>query len=96
MHVFKYSQRDGTKAAVMPNQVNANIKDERSNKLIELSNNNEKEFNEKYLQNSVEVLFEEKEDGYIKGHTRNYIMVKIKDEGKYKENQIYNICFRCF
>ena len=93
MHVFKYSQRDGTKAAVMPNQVSANIKDERSNKLIELSNNNEKEFNEKYLQNSVEVLFEEKEDGYIKGHTRNYIMVKIKDEGKYKENEIYNICF---
>lgn len=38
MHIFKYSQRKGTKAAVMPNQVDGKIKEERSKKLIELSN----------------------------------------------------------
>ena len=41
MHIFKYSQRKGTKAAVMPNQVDGKIKEERSKKLIELSNENE-------------------------------------------------------
>ena len=40
MHIFKYSVRKGTKAASMPNQINGNIKEERSKKLIELSNKN--------------------------------------------------------
>ena len=44
MHVFKYSQRRGTKAAVMPNQIDGKIKEERSRKLIELSNKNEEEY----------------------------------------------------
>ena len=47
MHVFKYSPRHGTKAEKMPNQVDGNIKEERSRKLIELSAKNEKEQNKK-------------------------------------------------
>ena len=47
MHIFKYSQRKGTKAAVMPNQVDGKIKEERSKKLIELSNENEYNYNKK-------------------------------------------------
>ena len=46
MHVFKYSKRRGTVAEKMPNQIDGNIKEERSNKLIELSNKNENEYNE--------------------------------------------------
>lgn len=75
MHVFKYSPRKGTKAAVMENQVSGNIKEERSKKLIELSNKNEIEYNNKYIGKEVEVLFEEKKDGIYKGHTQNYIMI---------------------
>ena len=45
IHVFKYSPRKGTKAAVMENQVNGNVKEERSNKLLELSDKYEEEFN---------------------------------------------------
>ena len=45
MHVFKYSQRKGTRAAVMPNQVDGSLKEERSRKLIALSNKNEEEYN---------------------------------------------------
>lgn len=82
MHIFKYSQRKGTKAAVMPNQINGDIKEERSRKLIELSDQNEREYNEQYIGKEVEVLFEEPhiEDGkrYFKGHTTNYMVVKIK------------------
>ena len=80
MHIFKYSQRKGTKAAVMPNQVDGKIKEERSKKLIELSNENEYNYNKKYIGKQVEVLFEEREGEYLKGHTTNYIVVKHKTD----------------
>ena len=75
MHVFKYSPRKGTKASVMLNQINGDIKEERSKKLIELSDRNEIEYNNSYIGKNVEVLFEEEKDGMYKGHTQNYIMV---------------------
>lgn len=81
MHVFKYSQRKGTVAAKMKNQVNPQIKEERSNKLIELSNKNEIEFLDDNLGKELEVLFETKtQNGYTEGHTTNYITVKSKGE----------------
>ncbi len=80
MHIFKYSQRKGTKAAVMSNQVDGKIKEERSKKLIELSNENEYNYNKKYIGKQVEVLFEEREGEYLKGHTTNYIVVKHKTD----------------
>ena len=78
MHVFKYSPRSGTVAAKMPNQIDGNIKEERSNKLIELSDKNEEEYNQKYIGKEVEVLLEEREVEYLKGHTTNYMVVKMK------------------
>lgn len=80
MHVFKYSQRKETKAAVMPNQIDGKVKEERSKKLIELSNENEYNYNKKYIGREVEVLFEEREGEYLKGHTTNYIVVKHKTD----------------
>ena len=88
MHIFKYSPRKGTKAAVMPNQINGNIKEQRSAKLIELSHNNEIKYNEKEVGKVLEVLWEEKEGEYIKGHTTNYKVVKIPY--KQIENTISN------
>lgn len=78
MHVFKYSPRKGTKAAAFPNQVDGNIKEERSNKLIELSTENEKEFAKQYENKDIEILFETEHEG----HTTNYIEVVSKDEMK--------------
>ena len=84
MHVFQYSPRKGTRAAVMPNQVQGNIKEQRSKKLIELSNKSQQKYNEQLIGEDVEVLFEEKEieEGkvFFKGHTQNYILVKYKTE----------------
>ena len=80
MHVFQYSKREGTAAAKMPNQVENKIKEERSKKLIELSKENQKRHNERYIGKEIEVLFEEKDGEYIKGHTTNYIVVKIPYE----------------
>ena len=78
MHVFKYSKRDGTVASKMPNQVDGNIAEERSKRLIELSEKNMKMFNEKYIGKDLEILFEEKQDKFWIGHTRNYMVVKTK------------------
>ena len=65
------------------------IKEERSAKLIELSKENEKAHNEKYIGKEVEVLFEEKEGNFIKGHTTNYMVVKIPYEKL--ENEIIKV-----
>ena len=94
-HIFKYSQRKGTRAAVMPNQIDGNIKEERSRKLIDLSDENEREYNQKYIGKEVEVLFEEPhiENGkkYMKGHTTNYIVVKIEESSEKLENNIRKV-----
>lgn len=94
MHVFKYSQRKGTRAAVMPNQVDGSLKEERSRKLIALSNKNEEEYNRSYIGKGVEVLFEDAhvEAGrtYRKGHTTNYIVVKVETEEDW-ENEIKKV-----
>ncbi len=95
MHIFKYSPRRGTKSEVMPNQVDGTIKEERSKKLIELSNKNEFEYNSKYLNKEVSVLFEEKDGEYYKGHTANYLNIKAKSnenlENAVKKVKIINI-----
>lgn len=90
MHVFKYSPRKGTKAAVMKNQIDGNIKEKRSERLIKLSDNNEKLHNDKYVGKELEVLFEEQDGEYIKGHTTNYIVVKVK-AGSEIENSIEKV-----
>ena len=82
MHVFKYSQRKGTKAAVMSGQIDGNKKEERSRKLIELSNRNEKEYNENYVGKEVEILWEEKKEEFYRGHTKNYISAYRKLENQ--------------
>ena len=78
MHVFPYSPRKGTKAAEFKEQVDGSIKEKRSEILIELSNKNQLEYNKKYIGRDVEVLWEERENEYLKGHTENYILVKYK------------------
>ena len=90
MHIFKYSPREGTLAAKMTNQVDGNIKEERSQKLIELSNKNEKEYNEKYIGKSVEVLFEEEKDGLWSGYTKNYVRVFVSSDENL-ENRLQKI-----
>lgn len=90
MHIFKYSPRKGTPAARNKNQIDGSIKEERSRRLIELSNKNEKEYNESYIGKKVQVLFEEEKTGLYKGHTQNYILVYCNSE-KNLENKIIDV-----
>ena len=92
MHVFKYSPRKGTKAAKMPKQIDGKQKEMRSKKLIELSDFNEKTYNEAYINKEVEVLFEEEKEGMYKGHTENYILVYYKSEENLENKMKKVIC----
>ena len=93
MHVFKYSKRDGTIAAKMQDQIDGNIAEERSRKLIVLSEKNMKMYNEKYIGKEVEVLFEEKQGDFWVGHTRNYMIVKINSKENL-ENEFRNVIIK--
>ncbi|MBQ6812070.1 MAG: tRNA (N(6)-L-threonylcarbamoyladenosine(37)-C(2))-methylthiotransferase MtaB [Agathobacter sp.] len=85
MHIFKYSKRQGTRAAEMKNQIPENIKTERSNVLIELGDKMSEEFRQYYLGREEEVLFEEAADidgvAYYVGYTKEYVKVaKLSSE----------------
>ena len=91
IHVFKYSKRENTKAADMPNQVLPEIKEERSKKVIELSNKIQNEYNREQIGKIVKVLVEEKNEKYYKGHTANYMCVMIETERENIENNIVEV-----
>lgn len=79
IHVFPYSKRDGTKAALM-DQVNNIDKKNRTRQLLELSKQLEEDYMNKFIDKSVEVLIERSKDGYSYGHTTNYLNIKVKGQ----------------
>ena len=91
MHIFKYSKRKGTRAAVMPDQIDEQIKAARSEKLIALGHDMSKEFRKFYIGKNKEVLFEEKavigDKEYFVGYTKEYVKVAKKTDENL-ENQI--------
>lgn len=91
MHIFKYSKRKGTRAAVMPDQIDEQIKAARSEKLIALGHDMSKEFRKFYIGKNEEVLFEEKavigDIEYFVGYTKEYVKVAKKTDENL-ENQI--------
>lgn len=91
MHIFKYSKRKGTRAAVMPDQIDEQVKAARSEKLIALGHDMSKEFRKFYIGKNEEVLFEEKtvigDKEYFVGYTKEYVKVAKKADENL-ENQI--------
>ena len=81
LHVFPYSMRTGTPAARMTDQIDEEVKNERVNRLIELSNQLAKDYASKFDQTVLEVIPEEKgsTDGKLVGYADNYM--KIEFEG---------------
>ena len=89
LHVFPFSEREGTKAARLSNKLDGKTKKEYANKLIEVSKELEVKYMEKFINKNLDVLVEEYKDGYSYGHTSNFIYVKIK--GEYKHNEFVNV-----
>ena len=93
-HIFKYSRRQGTKAAEMKDQVPEPVKTERSNQLIALGKVNKKAFEDRLIGQTVEVLMEEEiqrdSETWQIGHTREYVKVGRKTEENLT-NQLINV-----
>ena len=83
-HLFKYSRRKGTKADRMPDQIPEQIKNQRSDVLLALTEKNSGEYRKKLLGRTVKVLLEEESTiggtTYLTGHTREYVKVAVAPE----------------
>lgn len=79
-HIFAYSRRSGTIAYNLPNQVTKSEKSNRSRQMIEATLSTEKEFLKNQIGQTVSVLFETYDNGYIEGYTKNYSRVKVKSD----------------
>jgi threonylcarbamoyladenosine tRNA methylthiotransferase MtaB len=77
MHVFKYSSRKGTRAENLPDQVPPEVKESRSQRLIDLDRKFEREFIEGFIGSIMDILFEDTVDGRASGYTKNYIRVSV-------------------
>ena len=80
IHVFPYSKREGTPAAEMKNQVDEQIKKSRVSSLSKISEDIRYEILDSLMGSSHSVLFETYRDGFMHGHTREFIEVKVKAE----------------
>ena len=93
-HIFKYSRREGTRAAAMADQVPEPVKAERSRRMIELGKRKQAAYERSFLGKEVEVLVEERmtEGGreYQVGHTREYLKIALEAEENL-QNQIRKI-----
>lgn len=91
-HIFKYSRREGTKAARMDGQVSEQIKAERSAKMIALNERKKKEYESRFIGKEVEVLVEE--DAVIRGktvqtgHTKEYMKIALETEENLKNSVV--------
>jgi len=89
VHIFPYSKRPGTKAAQMPDQVDKKVNDDRVERATFFAKLSAHEFMRSQVGKTVEVLFENEEDGYSVGHSGNYL--KIKVEGSIERNTIRDV-----
>ena len=91
-HIFPYSKREGTKAAVMPDQLPEQIKKERSRVLIALGQERQREYMEQFLGKKKEVLFEEQQkiqgQTYWTGHTMEYLKVAVISEESLENKRV--------
>ena len=90
IHVFPYSQRTGTPAAVFPNQVPGDIKKDRVHRVQKLEKEISKEYRKTFLQKTVHVLIEEEKNGYFEGLSDEYIRVSITDKNVEK-GRLYSV-----
>lgn len=95
MHVFKYSRRNGTKAAEMPDQIEESVKTERSNVLLGLEKEMSLEYRKSFLGTEAEVLIEEEFQwngkNYMIGHTMEYVKAAIPFEEGLKGRMVKGI-----
>ncbi len=92
IHVFPYSKREGTKAALMVEQIPNEIKKMRARELIKIDEQLQLNFNSLFVGKVVSVLVEEIKDDVSIGHTENFLKVEIKE--KLEINKCYEVIIK--
>ncbi len=94
-HIFKYSRRQGTKAAAMDGQLTEAVKAERSDKMLELHERHSKEYESSVLGKTLEVLLEEEilvnGNAYYVGHSCEYIKTAVEKRDGIGINDIVSV-----
>ena len=99
-HIFKYSRRHGTKAAVMDGQITEAVKSVRSEKMISMHEKHAKEYETSMMGKTLEILLEEEVEiqgkMYYIGHSREYVKVAVEKCGEYGVNDIVYVNISAF
>ena len=103
MHIFKYSRRDGTVAAKLPDQVPEEIKNHRSEKLFELEKVLSQKFRSRYIGREAEILLEETKEiqgqYFYLGHTKDYVKIAVpyvENDDTLRSGQILKVAVDSF
>ncbi len=91
IHVFPFSSRAGTVAAAMKNQIDGQTKKIRAGSALEVSAEKEKQFAEKLIGQTVEIIAETEENGFIDGLTKNYVRVYVPATPKIKLGEFVSV-----
>ena len=98
MHIFKYSRREGTRAASMPGQLTEREKTRRSNVLLAMEKKQSAEFRRYYIGSEAEVLLEEEKEIqgeiWLIGHTKDYVKAAVRKEPGTAANDTVKVCFQ--
>nr|WP_296042896.1 tRNA (N(6)-L-threonylcarbamoyladenosine(37)-C(2))-methylthiotransferase MtaB [uncultured Blautia sp.] len=94
-HIFKYSRRQGTRAAAMSGQLTDAVKTIRSEKMLALHEIRAKEYETSMIGKTLELLLEEKTEiegkSYYMGHSREYVKAVVEDTDAYKVNDLVKV-----
>ena len=94
-HIFKYSRRQGTKAAAMEGQITEAVKAARSEKMLELNRQRSLEYEESMIGKNLEILLEEEVElqgkAYYLGHSREYVKVAVEKTESLKVNDLLTV-----
>lgn len=90
LHIFPYSKRKGTPAAVMPEQVLKSVKEDRAKRAAKVANELKNEYLSACVGKKLKVLFEEELDGEWTGHGENYVRVYVHSREDLK-NRVGNV-----
>ena len=87
-HIFRYSKRDGTPAAVMPNQISNEIKIARSDRVEAVWEKYANDFSKYFVGHKIEVLWETIEEGWLKGYSKEYVPCKMQSNDSSLRNKL--------
>lgn len=88
MHIFPYSRRKNTKADLMDGHLDPKVINERTHILLNIAKKMQEEYEKKFINETFEVITEQKKNGYYIGHSSNYLEINLPIDKDMKENMI--------